>query len=123
LDHRISQIDAAVEEATRRGRMVGAMNLADQQRKTRDDLSIQRRAATAPLIEMQIQRAALAAETARVDAAAGPVQYIATTLRTDSETAVRWLILLMVLCCDPAAIALTIAVAGVSPPGGGKSAS
>jgi len=43
LDHRISQIDAAVEEATRRGRMVGAMNLADQQRKTRDDLSIQRR--------------------------------------------------------------------------------
>jgi hypothetical protein len=27
----------------------------------------------------------------------------------DTETAVRWLILLMVLCCDPAAIALTVA--------------
>jgi hypothetical protein len=33
---------------------------------------------------------------------------------TDAETAVRWLILLMVVCCDPAAIALTIAVSSVS---------
>jgi hypothetical protein len=28
---------------------------------------------------------------------------------TDSERAIRWLILLMVLCCDPLAIALTAA--------------
>jgi len=54
----------------------------------------------------------LTAEKVRVEAAAGPVQYLATMVDTDSETAVRWLILLMVLCCDPAAIALTIAVAG-----------
>jgi hypothetical protein len=33
-------------------------------------------------------------------------------LGTHAKTAVQWLILLMVLCCDPAAIALTIAVAG-----------
>jgi hypothetical protein len=32
--------------------------------------------------------------------------------RRPRYTAVRWLILLMVMCCDPAAIALTIAVAG-----------
>jgi hypothetical protein len=61
---------------------------------------------------MQTQRAALTAETARVEAAAGPLQYLAVMVGTD-ETAVRWLILLMVLCYDPAAIALTIAVAGV----------
>jgi hypothetical protein len=112
LDHRISQIDTAVEEATRRGRTAGAMNLAERQRAMRDGLSAQRRAASAALIEMQTQRAALTAETARVEAAAGPVQYLAVMVGTDSETAVRWLILLMVLCCDPAAIALTIAVAG-----------
>jgi len=112
LDHRISQIDAAVDESTRRGRMVGAMNLADQQRKTRDALVATRQAAAAALIETRAQRAALTAEKARVEAAAGPVQYLATMAGTDSETAVRWLILLMVLCCDPAAIALTIAVAG-----------
>jgi hypothetical protein len=112
LDHRISQIDAAVEEATRRGRTAVAMNLAEQQRRTRDAMVASRQAATAALIDMQTKRAALTAETARVEAATGPIQYIATTLRTDTETAVRWLILLMVLCCDPAAIALTIAVAG-----------
>jgi hypothetical protein len=112
LDHRISQIDSAVEESTRRGRMAGAMALADRQRAVRDGLNGQRRTATAALVEIQTQRAALTAETARVEAAAGPVQYLASMAGTDAETAVRWLILLMVLCCDPAAIALTIAVAG-----------
>jgi hypothetical protein len=61
-----------------------------------------------------MQRAALAGERARVEAAIGPVQYLAIMTGTAPETAVRWLILLMVLCCDPAAIALTIAVAGAS---------
>jgi len=61
---------------------------------------------------MQTQRAALTAERERIEAAMGPVQYLAVMIGTDAETAVRWLILLMVLCCDPAAIALTIAVAG-----------
>jgi hypothetical protein len=117
LDRRISQIDAAVDESTRRGRMVGAMNLADQQRKTRDALVATRQAAAAAVTDIRAQRAALTAEKARVEAAAGPVQYLATMIGTDSETAVRWLILLMVLCCDPAAIALTIAVAGAGAAG------
>jgi hypothetical protein len=88
------------------------MNLAERQRAMRDGLSVPRQAATATLIEMQTQRAALTAETACVEAAAWPVQYLAVIVGTDAETAVRWLILLMVLCCDPSAIALTIAVAG-----------
>jgi hypothetical protein len=113
LDRRISQIDAAVEEATRRGRTAGAMILADQQRNTRRALEASRQVAKAALMETQTQRAALRAERGRVEAARGPVQYLAVMIGTDAETAVRWLILLMVLCCDPAAIALTIAVAGV----------
>ncbi|OSI66351.1 hypothetical protein [Bradyrhizobium canariense] len=112
FDRRISQIDAAVDESTRRGQVGRAMALADQQRKTRDSLVASRQAAAATLIETKAQRAALAAERDRVEATAGPVQYLATAAGTNSETVVRWLILLMVLCCDPAAIALTIAVAG-----------
>jgi hypothetical protein len=92
--------------------MVGAMNLADQQHKTRDALVATRQAAAAALTETRAQGAALTAETARIESAAGPVQYLAVMVGTDAETAVRWLILLMVLCCDPAAIALTVAVAG-----------
>jgi hypothetical protein len=111
LDHRIPQIDTAVEEASRRGRTAGAMALADQQRKTRDGLVANRRVAMATLIEIKAQRAALTAEQARVEAATGPIRYLAVMIGTDPETAVRWLIFLMVLCCDPAAIALTVTVA------------
>jgi hypothetical protein len=48
-------------------------------------------------------------ERFRVDASAGPIQYLAMTAGAEPEAAVRWLILLMVFCCDPAAIALTVA--------------
>jgi hypothetical protein len=74
LDHRISQIDAAVEEATRRGRTAGAMNLAERQRSTRDGLVGTRQAAKATLVEIQTQRAALTAEGARRGSSgAGPI--------------------------------------------------
>jgi len=73
LDRRVSQIDTAVEEATRRGQVGRAMALADQQHKTRDAMVASRQAATATLIETQTQRAALTTERERVEAAMGPV--------------------------------------------------
>jgi len=40
-----------------------------------------------------------------------PIRYVAELLGADAdrERAIRWLILMMVLCCDPLAIALTAA--------------
>jgi hypothetical protein len=112
LDSRIAQIDRAVDESTRRGRVTRAINIATQQRLTRDGLDTQRQAATATLVGLQAQRAALAGERSRIEASAGPIQYLAMMVGVAPEVAVRWLILLMVLCCDPAAIALTVAAAG-----------
>ena len=112
LDSRIAQIDRAVDESTRRGRVTRAINIATQQRVTRDGLDTQRQAATAALVGLQTQRAALAGERSRIEASAGPIQYLAMMVGAAPEVAVRWLILLMVLCCDPAAIALTVAAAG-----------
>ncbi|WP_295854681.1 hypothetical protein [Tardiphaga sp.] len=112
LDRRIAQIDGAIDEATRRGRVNAAMSLAEQQRKAREALVQQRGNEANTLTTMRTQRAALSGERAHAEAAAGPVRYLATLAGTDTETAVRWLILLMVLCCDPAAIALTIAASG-----------
>jgi hypothetical protein len=113
LDGRIAQIDRAVDESTRLGRVTRAINIATQQRVTRDGLDAQRQAATAALVGLQAQRAALAGERSRIEASAGPIQYLAMMAGVAPEVAVRWLILLMVLCCDPAAIALTVAAAGV----------
>jgi hypothetical protein len=101
-----------VDESTRLGRVTRAINIATQQRVTRDGLDTQRQAATATLVGLQAQRAALAGERSRIEASAGPIQYLAMMVGVTPEVAVRWLILLMVLCCDPAAIALTVAAAG-----------
>jgi hypothetical protein len=109
LDSRVAQIDRAVDESTRRGWMTRAISIATQQRVTRDGLDAQRQAATATLVGLQTQRAALVGERSRIEASAGPIQYLAMMVGAAPEAAVRWLILLMVLCCDPAAIALTVA--------------
>jgi hypothetical protein len=112
LDNRVAQIDRAVDESTRRGRVTRGINIATQQRATRDGLDTQRQAATATLVGLQTQRAALVGERFRVEASAGPIQYLAMMVGASPEAAVRWLILLIVLCCDPAAIALTVAATG-----------
>ena len=111
LTGRIAQIDRAVDESTKRGRVTRALNIVTQERMTRDGLDTQRQAATATLVGLQGQRAALAGERSRIEASTGPIQYLAMMVGAAPEAAVRWLILLMVLCCDPAAIALTVAAA------------
>jgi hypothetical protein len=109
FDGRIAQIDRAVDESTKRGRITRALDIATQQRVARDGLDSQRQAATARLVALQGERAALTGERARIEASTGPIQYLAMMAGTAPEDAVRWLMLLMVLCCDPAAIALTVA--------------
>jgi hypothetical protein len=109
FDGRIAQIDRAVDESTKRGRITRALDIATQQRVARDGLDSQRQAATATLVALQGERAALTGERARIEASTGPIQYLAMMAGTAPEDAVRWLMLLMVLCCDPAAIALTVA--------------
>jgi hypothetical protein len=56
-------------------------------------------------------RASLAAKGRQIETEAAPIRYVAELIgaNTDSERAIRWLIALMVLCCDPLAIALTAA--------------
>ena len=58
------------------------------------------------------ERAALGAKERQMETEAAPIRYVAELIGadTDSERAIRWLIALMVLCCDPLAIALTAAV-------------
>jgi hypothetical protein len=63
------------------------------------------------LAALKTERASLAARGRQAEADAAPIRYVAELVGadTDSERAIRWLIALMVLCCDPLAIALTAA--------------
>jgi len=46
----------------------------------------------------------------KIETEAVPIRYVAAIFGVaDQETAIRWLIALMVLCCDPLANALTAA--------------
>src|SRR6266446_1792811 len=111
LDRRLAQIDAAVEKATEKGRTTAAMKLADDQRRARAGLAEERKHEAGTLATLQAERATVAAKGRQIETEAAPIRYVAELLGadTDSERAIRWLIALMVLCCDPLAIALTAA--------------
>jgi hypothetical protein len=109
IDTQVSQIDAAISKLTEKGSARVALVMADQQRKVREGLVSARQKAADALVGLRADRAKLDGERQRVAASTGPIQYLAAMAGLDSETAIRWLVLLMVLCCDPAAIALTVA--------------
>jgi hypothetical protein len=60
-------------------------------------------------VALQTEQAQIPAEGRRTDADIGPLRYAAMLVGLDSEQAMRLLILLMVLTCDPMAIVLVIA--------------
>jgi hypothetical protein len=62
------------------------------------------------LASLQAERATVAAKGWQIETEAAPIRYLPPVFgAADQETATRWLIALMVLCCDPLAIALTVA--------------
>jgi hypothetical protein len=68
--------------------------------------------AAGTLAALKTERASLAVKGRQIETEAAPIRYVAELIGadTDSERAIRWLIALMVLCCNPLAIALTAAV-------------
>jgi hypothetical protein len=110
LDRRLGQIDGAIEEAARRGKTNAALSAIEGQRKARAGLVGERQRSAEALAALQTERAGVAAKGRLVETEAAPIRYVAAIFSVeDQETAIRWLIALMVLCCDPLAIALTAA--------------
>jgi hypothetical protein len=111
LDRQIAQIDAAVAAATQRGKTAAALSAMDSQRKTRAGLVGEREKAAGAVAALKSGRAHAAAQVRVAEREETPIVYVAEMLGvgTDSERAIRWLILAMVLCADPLAIALTAA--------------
>ena len=111
LDRRLGQIDSVIEEAARRGRTTTALTAIAAQRKSREALVEQRRTEASTLADFKAERSALGAKGRQIETEAAPIRYVAELVGadTDSERAIRWLILMMVICCDPLAIALTAA--------------
>ena len=61
------------------------------------------------LADLKMEKAALDGERRKVEMDLGPVRYLATLLSADSETVLRWFILVVALLLDPAAMLLLLA--------------
>ena len=109
VDTRIAQIDAAIGEATRRGRTVAAMALVAQESTRRDDLVGTRIRAANAVAALRVEAAAVHGEREKLAADSGPVHYLAAVVGADDETVVRWFILLVAVLLDPLAVVLLLA--------------
>jgi hypothetical protein len=115
LDRRLGQIDTTIEEAARRGKTNAAISAIEGLRKARAALADERNREAGTLAALKEERASVTAKGRQIETEAAPIRYVAELLGldSDSEKAIRWLIALMVLCCDPLAIALTAATSAM----------
>jgi hypothetical protein len=119
LDRRIAQIDAAIEESTRLGRPIGAMTIADQKRRDRADIVVNRQREAQALAALRIEKVKTDVDRRRAEADVGPVRYLAELIgmpATDLERSVRLLTLALVAVLDPMAVALLLAAGAHSKP-------
>ena len=111
LDRRLSQIDSTIEQAAKRVQTTKALAAIEALRRTREELAVQRQREGKDLADLKAERATMGAKGRQIETEDAPLRYVAELFgaEADSERAIRWLILMMVLCCDPLAIALTAA--------------
>ena len=109
LDRRVGQIDSAIAEMVKRGRAAGALEAIGAQRKLREALVTQRRHEAEMLANLKSEAGAVAAKSRQIEVEAAPIMYVAQLMGATTEQAIRLLILLMVMTCDPLALALTAA--------------
>jgi hypothetical protein len=112
IDRRISSIDGIVTGAAQRGRANTAAGILADQRKARTALVVERQQAAQAPADLKVERGSVQARATIAESEATPLRYAAELIGVgaDSERAIRWLFALIVLSCDPLAIALTAAV-------------
>jgi hypothetical protein len=105
----ILQLRHSIEKAMAQGRTNAAMALAGEQRHTRTTLRVERMAAGKVLADLKVERARIEGAGKKVEADLGPVKYLGALLDTDSDTALRWFILVVACLLDPLAVLLLLA--------------
>lgn len=115
----LKQMDAAVDQTMARSTSedgaTRSANLRRSQQKERGQLQNDITKAQNAIVKLQEERAPIAAQARKVEAEVGPVKYIAALIYGDNpdanllESAVRWVIILIVVVFDPLAIVLILA--------------
>ena len=108
----LRQIDEIVATATKAGKTIGAQDVIRAQASHRATLEAARMQTDKEIANLRAQRAASAARGRAAEVEAAPVMYVAQLLgiRAGGEEVIRWLIALIVMCCDPLAVVLAAAL-------------
>ena len=99
------------------------MTIADQKRRDRADIVMERQHQAQALASLQIEKAKVDAQRRRAEADVGPLRYLAELTgapANDLERPVHWLTLALVAVLDPMAVILLLA-AGIQTTRGGLS--
>jgi hypothetical protein len=117
FDRRLGQINSTIEEAAKRGRIKAIFSAIDGQREARQALAGGHRKAST-LADLKPRRATLGAKGRQIEAEAAPIRDVAEPIgaETHSELALRWLLALIMLWCDPPARAHTAAASARNRP-------
>jgi hypothetical protein len=115
----LTQMDNQVDQRLSRGDSENsaerAVQIRRQQAGERTKLQKEIGDAQKEIAKLNEERAPIAAENRKVEAEVGPIKYIAALIYGDNadnnmlESAVRWVIILLVIVFDPLAIALVLA--------------
>jgi hypothetical protein len=115
----LTQMDNQVDQRLSRGdsetSAERAVQIRRQQQGERAKLQKDIGEAQSIIAKLNEERAPIAAENRKVEAEVGPIKYIAALIYGDTtdnntlESAVRWVIILLVIVFDPLAIALVLA--------------
>jgi hypothetical protein len=115
----LSQMSNGVSETIARSTSESAVGRAFQLRKNltkeRNDIQKSITLSQEKIVQLNDQRAPIAAEMRQVEAEVGPIKYLAAMVYGDNpdtntlEKAVRWLIIMLVIVFDPLAITMVLA--------------
>lgn len=110
-----SQVDQMMSRTDSDKGAERAVIIRKQQAKERKSLQDDITKSQKNIIQLQEERAPLAAENRKIEAEVGPIKYIAALIYGDNpdqnilEKAVRWVIILIVVVFDPLALCLILA--------------
>jgi hypothetical protein len=118
INRQLSEIHAVIDKATVQGKTNGAMALINQQRNNLAQLQTDLQAAGTVLTGLKVQKAQIepglgkqgeSSKAKEDEAELGPVRHLAALLGADSDTALRWFMLVVACLLDPLAVLLLLA--------------
>lgn len=119
INKRIKVIDDVVDEASSKGYVSKALQLNKKYEKDKNDLYEKKAEFESDKLTLEEEKIKLQNEKVQKESKVGPIKYVAKLIYDDVDdkqldTAVRWLIITLIVVFDPLAIALLLGTGSIA---------